>query len=276
MMWTKGADLSGELEAYLLEHTDTKAVIIDVLEKIRTSKSGSQSEYSHDYLEIGALQKIANRHKIAMIAVTHCKKGRESDWINEICGGAGVTGAADTILLLRKLGQKNPNGKLFITGRDVPGNEFDVKLDAKTLQWNYAGTSEELMLKKDLEMYNASPVARTIRMLLEKNDGNWAGTSSELMECGLKELGEPIAKNVSALGRILNKLDGMFQQDSIIHTKPDPNGGTKGRVHQFRIEKPSQQEQQTGQPNTPIPMETVHEDGAQALPEEPQPYELPF
>lgn len=264
----KGPDLNKGIEAFIQENPDTKTVIIDVLEKIRTSKPGNKSEYSHDYDEIGALQKIANKYGIAIIVVTHCRKTRDSNWVNEISGGVGVTGAADTILRLKKAEDGGKEGKLLIIGRDVPEKAFAARLDDKPLWWGYAGTADEQELAKDMELYNSSPVVRAIKLLLEKNHGHWSGTCSELLGCGMEELGEPLAQNVSALGRKINEFDGLFQRDCIIHTKPGPNGGTKGRVHHFRFVESAQQPQE-GPPKV-ISMGLE----AQALPEEE--LELPF
>ena len=102
-----------------------------------------------------------------------------------------------------------------------------------------SGTEDELELKRDLEMYNSSLAVRAIKILLEKNHGQWSGTSRELLDFGLKEFGEPIAPNESSLGRKINKLDEMFQKDCIIHIKPEPNGSMKGRVHHFIMANPS-------------------------------------
>ena len=38
-------------------------------------------------------------------------------------------------------------------------------------------------------------------------------------------------------------MDELFLNDSIIHTRPDPNGGVAGRVHHFKLEKPTQEAQ---------------------------------
>lgn len=143
--------------------------------------------------------------------------------MNEIAGGVGVTGAADTILKLEKnRGKNNLDGILLLTGRDLPEQEMAVHFDPESLQWLYAGTADEQEIKKDGEMYASSPVAKAVKLLLKKNNGSWSGTSRELLDFGFKEFGEPIAKNESALARKVNKLDEMFQKDCIIHTKPDP------------------------------------------------------
>lgn len=262
----KGIGLSKGIEAFLQDNPDTKAVIIDVLEKIRTAKPGNVSDYTHDYDELGPLQQLSNKYGVSLIVVTHCRKTKDSDWMNEIAGGVGVTGAADTIMRLKRKDTNSPEAMLFIIGRDVPEERLAVRLDDKNLRWDYVGTSDELELKKAIERYHASPVVRAIKSLLEKNNGHWSGTSRELLDFGLKEFGEPIAKNESALARKINALDSLFQNDSIIHTRPDPNGGVAGRIHHFTYkEQPLEQES---------PSKILHmELGQNAQPEK---YELPF
>lgn len=98
----KGIGLSKGIEAFLQDNPDTKAVIIDVLEKIRTAKPGNVSDYTHDYDELGPLQQLSNKYGVALMVVTHCRKTKDSDWMNEIAGGVGVTGAADTIMRLKR------------------------------------------------------------------------------------------------------------------------------------------------------------------------------
>ena len=67
----KGKDLVQGLGQYLQERPGTKAVIIDVLQKIRTGKPAGQSEYAYDYDEIGSLKELADKYGIALILVTH-------------------------------------------------------------------------------------------------------------------------------------------------------------------------------------------------------------
>lgn len=253
----RGSDLRKGLGLYLQERPDTKAVIIDVLQKVRAGKPASQSEYAYDYNEIGGLKELADMYGVAIILVTHCRKTKDrNDWVNEIAGGAGVTGAADTILKLeRDSGKGNLDGSLLIKGRDLPEQELAVHFDPERFQWLYVGTPEEQEIKKDDEMYASSPVARAVKLLLERNNGSWSGTCSELLDFSFKEFGEAIAKNESALARKINKLDKMFQKDCITHTRPDPNGGNAGRIHHFAYVEPAQQPQGQDGPPKVIPME---------------------
>lgn len=254
----KGPALPEGLEAFLQDNPDTKVIIIDVLELIRTPKASNVSDYAHDYGELGPLQKLSNKYGVAIIVVTHCKKGRESDRINEISGGVGVTSAADTIIILKRKGNSSTDGTLFVIGRDVPQTNLAVRLNDKNLNWEIIGTAEEESLKNKMEKYHSSPAVKAVKALLEKNHGQWSGTSRELLNLGLGMLGEPIAKNESALARELNDMDNFFLDDSITHVKPNPHGGNAGRVHHFAyVEPPKQPQGQDGQdePSKVIPME---------------------
>lgn len=262
----RGSDLREGLGLYLQERPDTKAVIIDVLQKVRAGKPASQSEYAYDYDEIGSLKELADKYGIALILVTHCRKTKDrNDWVNEIAGGVGVTGAADTILMLEKnRGKGSLDGRLLITGRDMPEDELALCFDPEHFKWHYVGTKEDQEAKKHGELYKSSPVARTVKLLLERNNGTWSGTSKEILDFGLKELGEPIAKNESALARKINRFDGLLLDDGITHTRPDPNGGVAGRIHQFKLEKPTQEAQPDEDYELPFDGESDED------------YELPF
>lgn len=236
--WT-GPGLSKGIEKYLTDHPDTKAVIIDVLQKIRSSKYTNQSDYDHDYEDSSSLKEIADKYGIAIITATHCRKTKDKDdWINEIMGSVGLTGAADTIIKLSKksANEKSKIGRLRLTGRDFPESDLTLQFNQDNCTWEYIGSTDELEQKNEEDIYAASPVVKTIKQLLEQNNGKWQGTTTELLNEGNMAMGEPIAKNSSALARKINKLDKMFLKDSIRHIRPNSNGGPAGRIHCFIYE----------------------------------------
>ena len=228
----KGGGISTGLEMYLKDNPNVKLVIIDVLQKIRGSKKSGQTEYEHDYAEMGALKKVADKSGITILVVTHTRKTKDEDWMNEIAGGVGVTGAADTILMISKEKDRK-NNILHIAGRDVPRIDLEISFNKDKCIWEYLGTADELNIKRDEELYATSPIVKTIKMLIAKNGGSWYGTSRELLECGLQEMGESIAKSEAALARKVNRFDELFLKESIQHIKPNPNGGVYGRKHGF-------------------------------------------
>lgn len=231
-----------ELDAFLDENTDIILVIVDVLQKIRSDKKNNQTEYAHDYKDVGALKNIADKHQISLLVVTHTKKGREADRLNRVAGGVGVTGSADTILMIS--GDDDPSSKdskvgkermFFITGRDVPEEHLSIRFEKETCRWQYVGSEEDFLIKQEEERYHSSPVVKTVKALLNRNNGRWAGTSTELLECGLQVTGAPIAKSESALARKVNGLDPLFEKNGILHQRPNPNGGILGRKHIFSL-----------------------------------------
>lgn len=232
-----GSGLYKEIDSCLNADSGIKLVIIDVLQKVRQDKKLNQSEYSHDYNDMGALKDVADRHGITVLAVTHTRKAKDSsEPLNEIAGGVGVTGAADTILKIEGSSTKKEN-ILYIVGRDMQEQRLAIVFDAGMCRWKYIGTEEELNVRSDEEAYASSPAVRTVKALLDSK-GSWSGTVSELLEQSEKITGEPAARSVSALARKLNKFDGLLQKDGIIHGRPNPNGGPAGRIHKF-ILKPA-------------------------------------
>ena len=233
--WT---ELHEAIDAYLQGHPGTKAAIIDMVPNSKAPETGRKDGYA--YAGAKALKGLADKHGTAIILITQCRMSKDkNDWVDEFTGGVSMSGLADAILLLEQNRWGSPEGILYIKGRDMAEEKLVIRLDERNSKWDCLGTEDELELKRDLEMYNSSLAVRAIKILLEKNHGQWSGTSRELLDFGLKEFGEPIAPNESSLGRKINKLDEMFQKDCIIHIKPEPNGSMKGRVHHFSMANPA-------------------------------------
>ena len=234
------AELHEFLNTYLHGHPGTKAAIIDMAGISKTPENGRRDGYAHGYAGTEALKGLAEKHGAAIILASQCRQTRDRNgWVDEFTWGVCVPGMANAILILIQNGKESSEGILYIMGRDMAEEKLVIRLDEGNSKWDCLGTEDELELKRDLEMYNSSPAVRAIKILLEKNHGQWSGTSRELLDFGLKEFGEPIAPNESSLGRKINKLDEMFQKDCIIHIKPEPNGSMKGRVHHFIMADPS-------------------------------------
>lgn len=232
-------DIVRGVSTYIREHKDIKLIIIDVLQKIRGEIPAGKTEYGNDYDEIGMLKKLADRCGVAILLVTHTRKTRDKfNRMNQISGGVGVLGAADTLLMLSGAEGMDMPKTVYIKGRDMMEQAIQVKFNKNTCLWGYVGTEEELMTKEAEKRYASNLVVKTVKALLEKNGGEWQGTCSDLLECGQKETGTTIAKSSSALGRMFRELNPLFfSKDSIVHIEPDKNGGITGRIHKFYIEK---------------------------------------
>ncbi|GAA4831666.1 hypothetical protein GCM10023221_04360 [Luteimicrobium xylanilyticum] len=127
------------IAGWLDEHRDARLVVVDVLGKIRPSLAANADRYDADYKVISALKQIADNYGIAIVAVTHVRKMADGDVFNTVSGSTGLTGAADTTLVLRRARGEH-GASLHITGRDVEENEYALTFAPETGTWTLDGT----------------------------------------------------------------------------------------------------------------------------------------
>jgi RecA-family ATPase len=114
------------LEKYLNDNKDVKLAIVDTYIKIKSMSRSGQNVYEQDSKIAGRLKEIADKYNIALVIITHLKKGSESDFIDEISGSIGLPGTADSVLHLSGT-RLSPKRTLKITGRDIEENTFNLK-----------------------------------------------------------------------------------------------------------------------------------------------------
>jgi len=130
-----------EIQKVLTEYSDIKLVIVDTLGRSRADQKRSDNNmYLGDYDLLAVLQTFALKNKIAILMVHHTKKGSEEYVFDEISGTTGITGAADTMLLLKKVKKQN---KLYVTGRDIEESEYNVYFDRDSCTWNVTEETQD-------------------------------------------------------------------------------------------------------------------------------------
>jgi hypothetical protein len=116
------------------------AVVIDVLEKVRKATSGKQV-YAADYEAITGLTRLAADLGIAIIVLHHTRKMVSDDLMETVSGSFGITGAADTILVMAN---KAAGSVLDVRGRDVESNELAIEFSKESCRWRILGTAAEV------------------------------------------------------------------------------------------------------------------------------------
>jgi predicted ATP-dependent serine protease len=103
------------IRAWVKSRPNARAVTVDVLERFRTrSRSGKENAYAADYETIKQLQSLASELNIAILVITHLRKGGDGDDpIEKISGTLGLSGGADTFLIL----DGNSNGQTLLRTR---------------------------------------------------------------------------------------------------------------------------------------------------------------
>lgn len=125
---------------WLDEHPDARLVIVDVLGKIRPPDGPTSNAYERDYAVIGQLKRLADAHSVAVVVVTHTRKMGAEDAFDTVSGSTGLTGAADTTLVLRR-GRGEASAVLHVTGRDVEESEYALTFDSLTGAWTLDGNA---------------------------------------------------------------------------------------------------------------------------------------
>lgn len=133
------AGLIDQLDAWRKEAVDPKLIVIDTLAMVRPPKGRTQDSYEADYAALSPLQRFASEHRIAIIVITHVRKQEASDPLEMISGTNGLTGAADTIMVLNRDGD---GPKLYGRGRDIEEIEKSLRFDAG--RWSVLGDVDEV------------------------------------------------------------------------------------------------------------------------------------
>ena len=126
--------LEQQIEQFLTDHPDTKLVVIDTLQRVRSAGSDSNL-YANDYQDIGLLKKLADKRHIAILLIHHLRKLHDDDPMNMISGSTGLSGAADSTFVLQKSSRLANIASLHCTGRDIPDRTLTLEFGEEDHIW---------------------------------------------------------------------------------------------------------------------------------------------
>jgi hypothetical protein len=116
--------------------------VVDVLARFRSQAGRNQQLYDADYLAIAGLQAIASEKNVAVVVVHHLRKsGSDSDPFDKVSGTLGLSGAADSVLIIDR---EAAGTTLYVRGRDVEEAELAVQFDKATCKWQVLGTASDV------------------------------------------------------------------------------------------------------------------------------------
>ena len=170
-----------QLEDYLKEYPDSRLIVIDTLQKVRTASK--DNAYASDYGDISLIKDFADRHSLAVIVVHHIRKQNDSDVFNKVSGTTGLTGSADATFVLQQESRASNAAKLYVTGRDTPYQEFTLR---------FRDCSWDLVERKEQEQLAKEAIPDVLFRLVDFMQGReeWTGTATELLEA-MGETGTP-------------------------------------------------------------------------------------
>lgn len=131
-----GEGLEDDVARWLDTRRDAALVAIDTLQKVRPRSSGRRGQYEVDVEDLGRLQALFRDRPVALLIVHHSRKdARSDDFLAAVSGTYGLTGSADTIVVVRRK-RLEPFGTISVTGRDIAEAELSVRFDG--MLWSQA------------------------------------------------------------------------------------------------------------------------------------------
>lgn len=131
-----------KIREWVLGRANPRLVIVDVLAMFKPVQGARETLYEADYGAIKGLQALAGEFSIAIVVVHHTRKtGAETDPFEKVSGTLGLSGAADTTLILDRDGN---GATLYGRGRDVEEIESAVVFDKAACRWHVQGEASEV------------------------------------------------------------------------------------------------------------------------------------
>lgn len=209
-----GNGLDEQLQEFMKQHTDTRLIIIDTLQKVR-EVGGDNYSYANDYEVITRLKQFADSYGLCILIVHHTRKQGSDDKFDMISGTTGLLGAADGAFLLQKEKRIGNAATLEVSGRDQQEQKLYLLRNPETLLWDFQKAETELWKEPP------EPLLDEIAERVMKDVSFWEGSATELVAI----LNADVQANI--ITKRLNILAGRLYDEHGIHYK-------KGRCHEGR------------------------------------------
>ena len=118
-----------------------RLIIIDTLAMVRTPAKKDVTPYDADYAAVVGLRDLARQHGVAIVLVHHLRKADADDAFDLVSGTLGLTGAPDTIIVIRR---DSKGTTLHARGRDLVDVEKAMNFNPETCVWSVLGDAGEV------------------------------------------------------------------------------------------------------------------------------------
>ena len=173
------------LHKILESNRDIKLVTIDTFGRFRPRRGRTDDIYSSDYADLEQLHSLASLYELGILLVHHSRKETSEDAVDNILGSTALSGASDSLLILKRQSRMDSNAVLYVSGRDIPDQEHALSFESGI--WTYSGNPLEI---------NLTAERRQIRDAI-KNAGNPLGPT---------QIAQLTGKKVSAIANLLSRM----------------------------------------------------------------------
>jgi RecA-family ATPase len=151
--WPTGDLGVAKLHRWMEAYSNTRVIVIDVLQRFRGARDTRQSPYEADYAMLGLLHGLAMKYpKLTILVVHHTRKGGADDPVEAINGTFGITGAVDAFLIVGKR-IENERFAIHIDGRDWEAWDHDFVFEFRERQgWVWLGALDNDYTERQTEI----------------------------------------------------------------------------------------------------------------------------
>jgi hypothetical protein len=129
------------VRSFLEAKPNPRLIIIDVLAKVRGGKGREEGNYEADYNAVTIWKALADEFGVAIVLVHHTRKMPSDDKLEMISGTNGITGAADTLIILDRDSQ---GATIAGRGRDLEEFDLAIQFDTSVCRWKALGNASDV------------------------------------------------------------------------------------------------------------------------------------
>ncbi len=152
-VWTEMPmlDVGGldNLRQWISAADNPRLIVIDVLNKVRSTQGKSEAPYQYDYRSVTPLKDLADEFGLAIVVIHHTRKAEAGDKLEKVSGTNGLTGAADTTIILDRDGE---GVTLSGRGRDIAEFETAMEFEKDVCRWRILGDAREVRQSDERKM----------------------------------------------------------------------------------------------------------------------------
>lgn len=223
-------NLLRQLSEWIDSKQDPKLIIIDTMARIKGKIRRGEDGYAAEYRFLFPLHDLALKKSIAVICVTHTRKGnglQVDDPMEMIHGSTAQYGTADNGWVLT--GRREESKKiLHCSGRDY--ESVDLELEFAKGRWIPLGTVEDMEKRRAAANYDRDPAVKTIIHLIDSSGGRWRGTMQDLYNEIASYTGEYPAADPTRLAKsVRNYVSLLKEKNGIITLIPSSSRNVDGK-----------------------------------------------
>jgi hypothetical protein len=168
-----------DLRAWCASVEAARLIILDTLAGVRPVKTSNG--YTEDYDALADLHRLANELGIAIVVLHHTRKMDAEDPFDTVSGTLGLTGCADTTMVLNRTGQGTT---LYGRGRDIEEFERAMEFGRETCRWRMLGNADEVR-RSDTRKAVLATLAENTEAMTPKEIATATGKSEGLINTTL-------------------------------------------------------------------------------------------